>query len=101
MRRCGERMASKAARRSRYTEDITPGGAERRGERVHPAAMCLIQKEIRIGPMVTTTDRLGKNIRARNGPGGNVLSGTGIGRGSRFQETWPVVDEQTENCAGE
>src|SRR6267142_5007787 len=24
MRRCGERMASKAARRSRYTEDITP-----------------------------------------------------------------------------
>ena len=99
MRRCNERMASKTARRSRCTR-ISHRTRQGR-ERVYRAAMCLIQKEIRIRTMVTTTVQFERNIREGNGLGRSGLSGNGIGCRGCFQETLPIVDEQTKNCASE
>jgi len=80
-------------------KDITPDEAGRR-ESLR-AAMCLIQKEIRIRTMVTTTVQFERNYQRGKWTREKWLVRKWIGCRGCFQETLPIVDEQTKNCASE
>src|SRR2546428_12030167 len=85
LRRCSERMVSKAARREPTSRGYHTG--LRVAERESPDKRCALSRKSRHG-------------NPRHKYGGATL-GCSCGSRSRFQETWPVINEQTENCVRE
>src|SRR5258708_23283015 len=89
MRRCGEWMVAKAAR-----QEPTPKGyhtGTRVAARESSAKRCVLSRKAR---------HWNPRLLSLHKYGGATLGCRGGSR-SRFQETWPVVDEQPEDCACE